>query len=760
MMKKALRRSVADSEDGSRSSTSSRRSSQFMVVDFTKDEIAHRSFTAHQTAPAQDFYRLRQRCLDDGILFDDTDFPPGPSSLSKLSGQPTDQTILWLRPKEICRKPKFFVDGVSRFDVRQGNLNDCWLLTATANLTANERLFRKTVPLDNTFEDGSYAGIFHFRFWQFGQWVDVVIDDRLPTRDGQLLYMRSSQKNEFWSALLEKAYAKLHGSYGALNGGTAREAMQDFTGGITESYRLRAKESPPENLFEIIHTGFQRGSMFACNILPDPNIPEAHTPEGLLKGHSYSITKTHIFDPLKCQLIRLRNPWGDGVEWNGAWSDRSKEWDAISKAERKRIGLTLDNDGEFWMSFQDFLRFFDRVEICNLSPDPLDDPEASQRGWKVSTIDGEWVNQSTAGGCIDYLDTFWTNPQYVIRLDQPDQDDSSGMCTIVIALMQKFRRAEDLASLTIGFVVYRITEEDLRHKPIPMKFFKKNDYRIVEKSIFINSREVSCRLRLNPGVYLLIPSTLNPHEEGEFLVRIFSEFRNCLEENDCTVCFGTMDDRISGPLLETGDWEHMVRNFFDMADRKGEIDHLALSAILNKFFFSPPPNKTKKRPTMWQSINIQLRNIFLCWWMPFFRTKPNKNPKTPNRSLVHQISKLLIARITLNHSSAQQLNYDQFRTVIRDMQQWQAVFNLYDLDRSGYLDRTELKRALNSSGFNVSNRVLHELLRRARDEQRDKMDLVDFVLCAVESRNAIEKLQQNITDDAKRIFGSEEKTRN
>uniref|UniRef100_A0A8C2Z6B5 Calpain 2, (m/II) large subunit b n=1 Tax=Cyclopterus lumpus TaxID=8103 RepID=A0A8C2Z6B5_CYCLU len=443
----------------------------------------------------QDFAALRAQCRSAGKLFCDPAFPAAPEALGfKELGRSSSKVrgVTWKRPTEIASNPEFIVGGATRTDICQGALGDCWLLAAIASLTLNEYVMARVVPTDQSFGD-DYAGIFHFQFWQYGEWVDVVIDDRLPVKDGELLFVHSAEGREFWSALLEKAYAKVNGCYEALSGGSTTEGFEDFTGGIK---------------------ALEAGALLGCSIdITSAADSEAVTRQKLVKGHAYSLTgavEVNYRGRME-KLVRIRNPWGQ-VEWTGAWSDGSSEW----KYVQGDCPHANAEDGEFWMSFSEFSRNYNRVEVCTLTPDTIDDD--SVKHWSVSKFDGTWRRGSTAGGCRNNPYTFWMNPQFVIRLEEEDDDPGDGEvgCSFVVGLIQKNRRklrkqGEDMH--TVGFAIYEFYGQ--REVHLDKNFFLTHA-QTAKSETFINLREVSTRFKLPPGEYLVVPSTFEPHLNGDF----------------------------------------------------------------------------------------------------------------------------------------------------------------------------------------------------------------------------------------------------
>nr|XP_033330561.1 calpain-A isoform X3 [Megalopta genalis] len=711
----------------------------------------------------QDFNTLRRECLATGSLFEDPEFPPVDSSLY-FSRKP-DRYIEWRRPMEITNNPQLFVEGFSRFDVQQGELGDCWLIAAVANLTMDPNLFFQVVPEDQSFEE-NYAGIFHFRFWQYGRWVDVVVDDRLPTHNGELMYLRSAESNEFWSALLEKAYAKLHGSYEALKGGTTCEAMEDFTGGVTEMYQM--DETPP-NLFSILLKAYERNSLLGCSIEPDPNVLEAETPQGLIKGHAYSITRVKYVEIQtpnqfgKIPLLRIRNPWGNEAEWNGPWSDQSPEWRFIPDHEKDELGLTFDMDGEFWMSFQDFTRYFTQLEICNLNPDSLTENElnAGKKKWEMSVFEGEWVRGVTAGGCRNFLETFWHNPQYRITLEYPDEDDDK--CTVIVALMQKNRRAQRRMGadcLTIGFAIYHLEYPERLPKPLDINFFKYNAS-VARSPSFINLREVTCRFKLPPGVYCIVPSTFDPNEEGEFLLRIFSENKNNMEENDDEVGIGEIDDRVINPNKDNEDGGKVrndpdsdrnsdkVREFFKkLAGDDLEVDWTELKEILDFAMRKELPQSTGHSETH-ATETVQGNGSFIDTLISLLcglfcnNEQYNKPVETHDKGFSKDVCRSMVAMLDADHSG--KLGFEEFKTLWNDIRKWRAVFKLYDKDESGYLSAFELRQALNSAGYRLNNHILNILVHRYGTKD-GMITFDDYIMCAVRLKTMIDIFRERDPD--------------
>ncbi|XP_021782587.1 calpain-2 catalytic subunit isoform X2 [Papio anubis] len=417
---------------------------------------------------------------------------------------------------------------------------------------------------------------------------------------------------------------------------------------------------------------------------------EAITYQKLVKGHAYSVTGAEEVESSGSlqKLIRIRNPWGE-VEWTGRWNDNCPSWNTIDPEERERL-TRRHEDGEFWMSFSDFLRHYSRLEICNLTPDTL--TSDTYKKWKLTKMDGNWRRGSTAGGCRNYPNTFWMNPQYLIKLEEEDEDEEDGEsgCTFLVGLIQKHRRrqrkmGEDMH--TIGFGIYEVPEELSGQTNIHLSknFFLTNRAR--ERSdTFINLREVLNRFKLPPGEYILVPSTFEPNKDGDFCIRVFSEKK---------ADYQAVDDEIEANLEEFDISEDDIddgfrRLFAQLAGEDAEISAFELQTILRRVL--------AKR----QDIKSDGFSIETC--------------------------KIMVDMLDSDGSG--KLGLKEFYILWTKIQKYQKIYREIDVDRSGTMNSYEMRKALEEAGFKMPCQLHQVIVARFADDELI-IDFDNFVRCLV-----------------------------
>ncbi|KAM6906020.1 calpain-3b isoform 2-T2 [Lycodopsis pacificus] len=670
------------------------------------------------------FLELRDKYVKKKVVFEDPLFPANDSSL--FYSHTPSMKFEWKRPSEICENPQFIIDGANRTDICQGELGDCWLLAAIACLTVNEKLLYRVIPSDQSFTD-NYAGIFHFQFWRYGEWTDVVVDDRIPTCNNKLVFTKSFRNNEFWSALLEKAYAKLHGSYEALKGGNTLEAMEDFTGGVTEFFEL---SEAPKELFIIMRKALERGSLMGCSIDTfSATELETKTDQGLVRGHAYSIIGLAECDDVandtRIRLIRLRNPWG-WVLWKGPWSANSKEWSTISTADKDNLKKQTVEASEFWMSFDDFKRNFTKLEMCNLTPDTLQGDV--RHSWTVSVNEGRWVRGSSAGGCRNFPQTFWTNPQYRLELyeedDEEDDDPEHGpaACTVVVALMQKGRRMQrhqGAKFLTIGFSIYEVPKEMCGQNQHLQKDFFLYTASKAKCKTYINLREVTERMHLPPGEYVIIPTTFEAHQDGEFILRVFSEKKSTSEEAETTI---------------GSDKTQPIVFVSDRARANKEIEHDGIQGEKTKKkpkrkLLQPEETEEEKQfRAIYQQIAGEDMQICANELKMIMRNVLAKHNEVKTEGFSLETCRSMIALMDTDGTG--KLNLQEFKHLWKKIKEWQLIFKRYDKDKSGSISSFEMRNAVNDAGFHL-NKQLYDIIAMRYADEHLNIDFDSYICCFV-----------------------------
>lgn len=132
---------------------------------------------------------------------------------------------------------QLFDDGIEPNDICQGQLGDCWLLSALASLAEHPSIIIDAFDTQIFNPRGKYRVRLYNAVSE--KFEHIIIDDYVPVDEAsQRPIFTDPRGNELWVMLLEKAFAKFEGSYAAIEGGHPLYAMHCFTGDMVAKFNF------------------------------------------------------------------------------------------------------------------------------------------------------------------------------------------------------------------------------------------------------------------------------------------------------------------------------------------------------------------------------------------------------------------------------------------------------------------------------------------------------------------------------------------
>ena len=251
-------------------------------------------------------------------------------------------------------------------DVIQGELGDCYFLSALSALAESPERIKRLLPTLKMSDKGVYETLVYLH----GDPTHIVVDDYFPfiVEEGyehQLAFAGINPvTNNIWPLLLEKVWAKCNLSYEDIVAGNSAEAFEFLCPAPFDTFYHNADTT---TLFDVIEKAKKKRYIIVSDITETENTDlDALSKMGLITNHAYSVIDTAKLTDRSTghvvRLLKVRNPWGTN-EWLGDWSDGSKKWTSEFKAT---VGLEAKEDGVFWMSYEDFITFYTSTHICHL----------------------------------------------------------------------------------------------------------------------------------------------------------------------------------------------------------------------------------------------------------------------------------------------------------------------------------------------------------------------------------------------------------
>ena len=306
--------------------------------------------------------------LEEGATYEDEEFPATEESLVGFGEKNADKVknLEW-KPLDELFESGYDIAGdkIGPTDVKQGILGDCYFICAIAAVAEfKERIRRNILTKDNPSSTVhsvalNICGIFE----------EVVIDGYIPYSAAYkaAAFTKSSQSQDVWVMLIEKAWAKVHGGYLNIESGYVYEALSALTGAPCYTYYVNDKTV--EDNWKQMLDGEKRNYIMCCsskNFNKSGN-DSLDATSGLCPNHAYTVLSAHEVNAggQVERLVKMRNPWGRG-ESKLAWNDSDPRWTPDLK---KKLNHSAADDGTFFIRYSDWMTYFHNFNVCHYHDD-------------------------------------------------------------------------------------------------------------------------------------------------------------------------------------------------------------------------------------------------------------------------------------------------------------------------------------------------------------------------------------------------------
>ncbi|CAF1256605.1 unnamed protein product [Rotaria sordida] len=304
------------------------------------------------------FRTIIERCRRTNTHFVDDEFPHSPSSLGDSYSQ---NNFEWVRISKFCSS--FRNDDPTEWtvmsspepsDIEQGLLGNCWLVTALSLISERPRMLQHILLTQNINDEGVYL----VRLCHNGLWKTIIVDDSFPCYFDDMLLFSKARRRQLYIPLIEKACAKLFGSYSKLISGQIEEGLQLFTGAPCDHIDLENDDEPIDSdlVWAKLLSSCQANLLIGASTSRTDVNKDVYDQFKVHGNHAFSILAAHALDNDLCRFVLLRDPHA-----HSCYTDERVTPEVLQIL--RTVHKAHRSSGAFWMEWSKFLLLFSKITI-------------------------------------------------------------------------------------------------------------------------------------------------------------------------------------------------------------------------------------------------------------------------------------------------------------------------------------------------------------------------------------------------------------